>query len=345
MDNLLKDILETVAPSGYEAKMQNVIKNYTSSFSSISIDSAHNLYSTINLNSEFKVLMTAHSDEIGLVITNIKSNGTCSVRKVGGVKLPLYIGSKVHVLHNDVLVSGVIGINEGVFDSKITENSLFLDLGVDTKEEALKLVSIGDEIVIDSSYTLLNENRLVSRALDDKIGCYVITKALEKLSAKNTNNCVCACNTVCEETGLRGAYFASSKFKPNIAIAVDVTFTSDITGDPANTGDVSLGKGAAICHSSIIHKKLNSLLTKVATDNNIPVQYEVMIRGTGTDADKMHFTNEGVPVCLVSIPLRYMHSSVEMVDMRDVEACINLLVEFIVALNKDVDLTDLKYNI
>lgn len=345
MEKLLKDILNTVSPSGYEVDMQNVISNYTKIFADVKTDSAHNLYSTINTNSNFKVLMTAHSDEIGLVITHINSNGTCSVRRVGGIKPNLYIGVKVNVIHNGQLIKGIMGIKENVFESKIDDKSLFLDLGVDSKEDALKLVSIGDEIVVDSTFTLLNENRLSSRALDDKIGCYIITKVLEKLNERKTNNCVCACNTVCEETGLRGAYFASTNFKPDIAIAVDVTYTSDVTGDPSNTGDIRLGNGAAICHSSIIHKKLNSLLTKVAEENNIPVQYEVMIRGTGTDADKIHFTNKGVSVCLVSIPLRYMHSAVEMCDLRDVDACINLLVEFIDALNSEINLKDLKYNV
>ncbi len=345
MDKLLETILNTTAPSGYEANLQKEIRDYTKSFSNTKTDSFHNLYSIINEDKDFRVLMTAHADEIGLVITNINSNGTCSVRRVGGVKLSLYVGVRVNVLHNGSLVKGIMGIKNGVFESKVTEDSLFLDLGVDTKEEAMKLVSIGDELTLDTNTVLLNDNRLISRALDDKIGCYIITKALEELSKRKINNQVCACNTVCEETGLRGAYGASVNFKPNIAIAVDVTYTSDVTGNPADTGNVKLGGGAAICHSSIIHKKLNSLLTKVAVENKIDVQYEVMIRSTGTDADKIHFTNDGVPVCLVSIPLRYMHSGVEMCDLRDVNNCIKLLVEFISAINKDINLEDLEYNI
>lgn len=345
MDKLLTKILDTKTPSGYESNLQKEIQSFTKEFALTKTDSFHNLYSIINVDKEFKVLMTAHADEIGLVITNINSNGTCSVRKVGGVKLPLYIGSLVNILHDGKLVNGVMGIKNNVFDNKITENSLFLDLGVNSKEEAMKLVSIGDEIVLDTKTILLNDKKLVSRALDDKIGCYVVVKALEELSKRKINNQVCACNTVCEETGLRGAFAAAANFEPNIAIAVDVTYTSDVTGDPADTGMVSLGKGAAICHSSIIHKKLNSLLSKVAKENNIDVQYEVMIRGTGTDADRMHYTNKGVPVCLVSIPLRYMHSGVEMCDLDDVNSCIKLLVEFISSINSEIDLTDLEYKI
>lgn len=343
MDKLLKDILQTNTPSGYEASLQNVIRNYTKDFSNTKTDNFHNLYSIINEDKKFKVLMTAHADEIGLVITHINNNGTCSVRKVGGVNINLYVGVIVNVLHEGKNIKGVMGIKKDAFNN-ITENSLFLDLGVDTKEEAMKLVSIGDEITLDTQTIQLN-NRIVSRALDDKIGCYIITKALEKLSERKIDNQVCAATTVCEETGLRGAYAAASNFSPDIAIAVDVTYTSDVTGSPSDTGEVSLGKGAAICHSSIIHKKLNDLLKKVAIKNNIPVQFEVMIRATGTDADKMHFTNKGVPVCLVSIPLRYMHSGVEMADLVDVNACIDLLVEFITQINSKIDLTDLSYTI
>lgn len=344
MDKLLENILNTVAPSGYEAQLQNVIKDYTKGFSSVSTDTAHNVYSIINEENDFKVLMAAHSDEIGLVITRINNNGTCNVRKVGGINLNLYIGVNVYVLHNNTLVSGVMGIKEGAF-SNVTENTLFLDLGVDSLDDAAKLVSIGDEIVIDSKTVMLNDKRISARALDDKIGCYVITKTLEELSKRKIDNQVCSCTTTREEVGTQGAYFAAAKFKPNVAIAVDVTYTSDVTGDSANYGNVALGKGPAICHSAIIHKKLNSLLHKVADDNGIKYQTEVMVRSTGTDADKMHFTNEGVPVCLVSIPLRYMHSSVEMVDLDDVNNAIKLLVEFISKLNKELDLTDLKYSV
>lgn len=342
MDKLLKEILNTNAPSGYEANLQNVIQNYTKEFSNTKTDNFHNLYSTINEDKEFKVLMTAHADEIGLVITHINNNGTCSVRKVGGINLNLYVGVVVNVLHDNKIVKGVMGIKKDV--DKVTESSLFLDLGVSSKEEAMKLVSIGDELTL-STETLELNGKIVSRALDDKIGCYIITKALEKLSKRKIDNQVCACTTVCEETGLRGAFAASTNFNPNIAIAVDVTYTSDVTGNPSDTGEVSLGKGPAICHSSIVHKKLNSLLKQVSEEHKIPVQFEVMIRGTGTDADRMHYTNKGVPVCLVSIPLRYMHSGVEMADSKDVELCIDLLVEFISKLNNKIDLTDLKYTI
>ncbi len=342
MEKLLKDILNTNAPSGYEASLQNVVKNYTKDFATTKIDNFHNLYSIINEDKKFKVLMTAHADEIGLVITHINSNGTCSVRAVGGIKPMLYVGRIVNILHEGNVVKGVMGIKNNL--KEVTVKDLFIDLGVDSKEKAMNLVSIGDELTIDSNVVELND-KIVSKALDDKIGCYIITKALEKLSKKKINNQVCACTTVCEETGLRGAYAASVNFEPNIAIAVDVTYTSDVVGDASETGEVHLGKGPAICHSSIIHKKLNSLLQDVASKSDIPVQFEVMIRSTGTDADKIHYTNKGVPVCLVSIPLRYMHSSVEMADINDVENCINLLVEFISTINDKIDLTDLKYTI
>lgn len=345
MDKLLDDILNTVAPSGYEVELQKVIKSYTSKFAVTTTDSAHNLYSVINDNNKFKILMAAHSDEIGLIITKINGNGTCSVRQVGGIKPALYVGALVHILHNGKLIDGVMGIKNNALNSKVDVNHLFLDLGVDSYKEASELVSIGDEIVLNTKTVLLNDNRLVSRALDDKIGCYVITKALEELSKRSLETQVCSCTTTREELGTQGAFFAAVNFNPNIAIAVDVTYTSDVDGDASNYGEVSLGRGPAICHSGIIHKKLNSLLTSVSTKNNIPVQYEVMPRGTGTDADKIHFTNKGVSVCLVSIPLRYMHSGVEIVDMRDVENAIKLLVEFISELNSNIDLCDLSYTI
>lgn len=339
MDKLLKDILTTSTPSSYEGQLQKVIKDYTSKFAKTSNDNVNNLYSIINEDKEFKVLMTAHADEIGLVITKINHNGTCSVRRVGGVNLGLYIGVIVNILHDGKIIKGVMGVKDKVYSSTLSEDSLFIDLGVSSKEEAMKLVSIGDELTLQENCFMMN-NKIVSKALDDKIGCYVITKALEELSKRKINNQVCSCNTVCEETGLRGAFAASVNFNPDIAIAVDVTYTSDVTRNPADTGEVNLGGGAAICHSSIVHKKLNKLLTEAAVENNIDVQYEVMLRGTGTDADRMHYTNKGVPVCLVSIPIRYMHSGVEMADMDDVKSCINLLVEFITKINKDYDLTN-----
>lgn len=336
--DFLYTLLDTKSPSGYEYPLQEKICNYLKNTSEEVIKHhSGNVINIINKNSNMKVMLSAHADEIGLMITEIDSQGYCKLTSAGGVRPGSYVGQKVTVVTLDNrFVPGVIGVDKSSFDHKVEAKELFLDLGVDSKEEASKLVKPGDYVILDTTYKHLANNRFTSRALDDKIGCFIISEALRKAKEQNCKIGVYSLTSVGEETTMRGATFGPKIIKPNLAIIVDVTYTTDSHG--VGTGEVYLGKGPVLCHSTIVNKELNRLLEESAKRLDISLQYEIAVGRTGTDADKIFFTDDGIPCALISIPLRYMHSPSEICDLKDVEQIIDLIADFLVNLNEEQEL-------
>ena len=336
--NFLNKLLATDSPSGFEIKAQKLIKDYMGNYcDEFLTNHSGNLISVLNNNSKNKILLAAHIDEIGLMVTDIMPNGIIKVTNVGGIKANLYVGQRIKVLTLDgKTIYGVCDVARSSLESKISAEDLFINIGVDFKEEALKLVKPGDYVLLDASYRYINDERLVSKALDDKIGVFVILEALKKAKELKTSNTVYALTSVGEETTMRGASFAGFMVKPKLAIVVDVTFVTN-TPEDVGCGDVSLGLGPVLCHSTIVNRKINQVLEDVAKENNINIQYEIAVGRTGTDADRIYFTKDGIPTALVSIPLKNMHSISEMCDLKDVEAAIELIAKFILKLD-DIDL-------
>jgi endoglucanase len=175
---------------------------------------------------------------------------------------------------------------------------------------------------------------LCARGIDDRGGAFIVLEALKKAKQMGCKIGVYAATTVGEETTGRGAYWAASQVKPQVAIAVDVTYAQDYPGtDPAESGDVKLGGGPVICNGSMANRKVNELLKKCARENDIPYQVESFLGKTYTDADTMHFTGDGVVTALVSLPLRYMHSPSEVCQIKDVENAVNLLAHFLCSID------------
>ena len=200
------------------------------------------------------------------------------------------------------------------------------------------MVSVGDSVCADSQVRSLLNDRISSRALDDKAGAFVILEAAREAAQKGAQCGIYANTSVGEETTGRGAYFTGSQLSPSCAIIVDVTWASDCPGtDPGRSGDIRLGGGPVLCYSGIANKKMNALLEQAAKDLGISVQYEVAGENSYTDGDTMQNTGKGVPVTLVSIPLRYMHSSVEVADWKDIEECIDLIAQFLLMISADFD--------
>ncbi len=328
----LHKLLKTKSPSGYEMPMQTLVLDELKEVADEVIKHhSGNLVNIINPNSKESVLLSAHADEIGLMISTIDSEGYLHVAKAGGVRAFTYPGQKVTVVTLDGRhIPGVVGIGKGVGEKKIEVSDLFVDLGVDSKAEALALCKPGDYVIFDTEFKMLANNRITSRALDDKIGVFITSEALRQAKERQTKNGVYSLTSVGEETTLRGASFAGFIKKPSCAIIVDVTFTTDSHGP--GEGDVKLGGGPVLCESTIVNKEMNRLLREAAKRLNIPLQYEIAVGRTCTDADKIYFTEDGIPCALVSIPLRYMHSPAEVVDLKDVKMCIDLIAEFIVSL-------------
>lgn len=330
----LYELLSIPSPSGFEYKMQSKIMDYLKETSDkVYKHHSGNVINAINLDSKMKVLLSAHADEIGLMITDITSEGYCNVTSAGGIRPGSYVGQKVNVVCLDgKMIPGVIGVKSNSFDHKVEAKELFVDLGVDSKEEALKLVKPGDYVILDTKYMPLANDRFSSRALDDKIGCFIISEALKKAKEKKAKVGIYSLTSVGEETTMRGAAFGPKMVSPSMALIVDVTFTTDTHG--VGTGSVKLGGGPVLCHGSIVNKEINHLLEESAKRLGIEVQYEIAVGRTGTDADRIYFTDAGIPCALISIPLRYMHSPSEICDMKDVEQIIDLIADFLVNLDE-----------
>lgn len=329
----LKDLLETPSVSGHEEKLQQKALEFGRQFAQRQLtDPVGNAISVVNPQAECRVLLCGHVDEIGFVVTHIDGEGRLHLAKAGGVRCKLYLGSQVQIWHDGSMVSGVIVANSDLLKKEsIDASDLLVDIGASSQEEARNVVSVGDSVCTDTQVKELLNDCFTARALDDRTGAFVVLEAAKRAAEKGAAVGIYAATTVGEETTGRGAYYASSKIKPTCALAVDVTWASDAPGeDPAATGEVKLGGGPVLCMGSGVNKPMNALLKQTAAELGMDVQWEIATGRTGTDGDIASLTCEGVPMALVSIPLRYMHSSIEVGNWRDLEDCIELISEFLV---------------
>ncbi|MRH44776.1 M20/M25/M40 family metallo-hydrolase [Aquibacillus halophilus] len=332
--DFLLELLRTPSPSSMEMEIQKKWINYVTPFADeIITDNAGNAIGVLNKDANFKVLLAGHCDEIALVINRIDEQGYLHFDKMGGINPKAAIGMKVIIEGFSGAITGVIGVNAqhhgGIKDDFGLED-LFIDCGAKSKEEMDKYVQIGDLAVYKREPELLMDRYIAGRGLDNRTGAFIVAEVLRRLSEKKINVGVYAASTVNEETNMGGAYFAAAGIEPTVAIACDVTFATDYPGVNKNKhGDIRLEKGPVLAKGAPINLKMNKLLEKAARSLNMNVQYELTPRNTGTDADKMRLTGRGVPVSLVSLPLRYMHSPVETASTKDIDEEIDLLVKMI----------------
>ena len=336
----LKELLLTPSVSGYEEPLQKKALAFGKEFAHEQItDSVGNAITVVNPEAACKVLLCGHADEIGFIVTHVQENGMVRLSKSGGVRSGLYVGTPMQIIHEGKKVEGVIATyDELVKKGDVDVKDLILDIGADSKEEALKYVAVGDPVCADTTVHELVGDKVSGRGLDDRSGAFIVLEAAKYAAAKGASCGIYAATTVGEETTGRGAFYAAGRVKPTCCIAVDVTWASDAPGtDAASSGDIHLGKGPVLCMSSLVNKKMNALLKKVAEENDIPVQWEVAAGRTFTDGDTVNLSGIGVPTALISIPLRYMHSSVEIASWQDIEKCIQLLGEFLLRMNEEFD--------
>ena len=335
----LYEMLDTMSVSGNEIGLQKkVIKEMTPYADEIRTDCTGNVICVLNPDADFKVLLAGHIDEIGLIVTHIQSDGLLKVAKAGGIRAHAYPGHQVMIHHGDVQVPGVVILNDAM-KGDIKDKDLYIDIGAKDAADARKYVEEGDPVHLHTYHLPLQNGLLCARAIDDRGGAFIVLEALKKAKSMGCEVGVYAATTVGEETTMRGAYWAASKVRPDVAIAVDVTYAQDYPGtDPAESGDVKLGAGPVICNSSIANRKVNELLKKCAKENDIPYQVESFLGRTGTDADKMHQSADGVVTALLSLPLRYMHAPSEVCQIRDIEHAVNLLANFLCTINRDINL-------
>ena len=333
----LYEMLDTMSVSGHEITLQKkVIREMTPYADEIRTDYTGNVVCVLNPEADFKVLLAGHIDEIGLIVTHICADGLLKVAKAGGIRPSVYPGHQVMI--GEKKIPGVVILNDNL-KGDIKDKDLYIDIGAKDAADARQYVEEGDPVHLHTYHLPLQNGLLCARAIDDRGGAFIVLEALKKAREMGCKIGVYVATTVGEETTMRGAYWAASKVKPDVAIAVDVTYAQDYPGtDPAESGDVKLGGGPVICNSSIANKKVNDLLKKCAKENDIPYQVESFLGRTGTDADKMHQSCDGVTTALLSLPLRYMHSPSEVCQISDVEYAVNLLANFLCTIHRDTNL-------
>ncbi|MBQ9827286.1 MAG: M20/M25/M40 family metallo-hydrolase [Lachnospiraceae bacterium] len=339
--DFLFDLLTTGSVSGYEAELEKKIFDYMQDKADeVTVDELGNVTAAINTTADFKVMLAGHADEIGLMVTAVGSDGALMVTDIGYVYTNTYPGHKVRIYtKNGIIYGAVANSRETSKNQELKASDLRIDIGAKDKDDALRYVEPGDTVTFDTDVREMLNGCITGRALDDRIGAYIVMEALAKANEKGVSVGCYSAATTGEETTGNGGYFTASRVKPNIAIAVDVTYTSDNCGiSDAVTGDIAVGKGPVICNNPSIHKKLNSLLRDCAKKLDMAVQIEAAKGRTGTDGDTMHKTGIGVPFALVSIPVRYMHNPDEVASLKDIQDCIDLLAEFFASCTPDMDL-------
>jgi endoglucanase len=343
--DFLKALIDSHSPSGFEKEAAKIWKERTSEFADdVRVDVHGNVIGSLNAKGAPKVMLAGHVDEIGYMIKYVDNDGYLYFSAIGGIDPHLMPGQRVWIKGKKGNVLGIIGrkpihLLEGEERNKISKiENLWIDIGSKDKKESMSRVSIGDPAIPAVGFEVLNGTKVIGRGYDDRGGAFVVSEVMRILSEEKFQASVYGVATVQEEIGLRGAHTSAYGINPDIGIAVDVTFATDVPGvDKKQLGEMKIGSGPVIARGPNINHKVFELLVKAAEKEKIPYQIEGISRGTGTDANVMQLTRSGVATGLVSIPNRYMHTPVELVDLKDLENTAKLIAAFIKRLDKKTD--------
>ncbi|PTY04663.1 peptidase M42 [Opitutaceae bacterium EW11] len=340
----LTELLHARSPSGYEFEAQKVFDEYVKSTADeYAKDAMGNRLATLNPRGDPVLMFAGHMDELGLIVTFINKEGFLYFDTIGGHDRVMIPGRRVVIQTANGPVKGVTGkraihLMDEADRKKVPErHEIWIDIGAKSKKDALERVAIGDVATYDHEFELIHGSIGTARAFDNKVGAYIVGETLLRLSKQRKKLAakIVSVATAQEEIGVRGATTAVYSVNPHIAVAIDVSHATDHPDcDNRKFGESKLGGGPLICRGPNINPKVLKGLVKAAEKAGIAYQYEADPRPTGTDARALQMGRGGVATGLVSIPLRYMHTPSEMVDLEDVEACVKLLVEYALSLEK-----------
>jgi len=311
------------------------------------VDNYGSVYGIINPEASYKVVIEAHADEIAWYVNYIDDKGYIYLIRNGGSDPMIAPSMRAKIHTKNGIVNGIFGwpaihLRKGSFKPEANLESIFIDVGAENKQEVLDMgIHIGTIVTFESSFSLSDNGKFYSgRALDNRVGGFMIAQVarLLKENKKKLPFGLYIVNAVMEEVGLRGAQMVAEKIKPNCAIITDVAH--DTTTPMIKTkelGEYKCGRGPMLALAPSVHNKLLKLLVDTAEENKIPYQLEGNSRGTGTDTDAFAFSNEGVPSALLSLPMRYMHTTVETVAKKDVEDCIKLFYHTLLKIENNHD--------
>lgn len=336
----LQELMNCSGPSGFEEETAKVFGTYLREFADqVTVDVMGNTIGVINPNGKYRVMLAGHYDEIGFQVVYISDEGLIYFRRNGGIDNATVPGSEVEILTASGRIPGVIGkkpihlVKSKERDTVLELDDLWIDIGAENKKAALKLVTIGDPITIRSNFKRLSKNRIMSKGMDDKIGAFIVAEVLRTLNLwrHELNVEVCGVGTVQEELGLRGATTSCFDINPKVGFAIDVGFATDIPGiSKTMLGEIKLGNGPELNRNADNNPILGRMLRDVAKKHKIKYQEAASRYASGgTDTAQMQMTRAGVATALLSVPNRYMHTPVEICDLRDVESTIDLLVKTI----------------
>ena len=334
--DLLISLLEAPGPSGHEDAAARVWRDAAGAFAEVSSDTLGTSFARVRAadgGADRSLALVGHIDEIGVAITELEDGGLLRVTTIGGISPDMLVGQRVRFLTRDGEVIGAVGRRrlspEQARDRPRLEHAdLHVDIGVRSRDEAEALVRVGDAGVWAGPPVELPGGRLLSRALDNRLGAYIVLEAAKRIaSGGGAAVDVVAVAAVQEEIGLYGARTSAYGLDPLAAVVVDVTPATDTPGgEPRLAGRIELGSGTMIGRGPTLNRRLTDLLSDVAAAQQIPHAFEVYSASTSTDADEVHRSRSGVPTALLSIPTRYLHSPVELCDLADVEAAVRLIV-------------------
>lgn len=342
--NILKELVETPSVSGFEQSVSYKIESFLKDYcESIKRDKLGNLiaYKKGTSKNPIKIMLAAHMDEIGLMVKDIDEFGFIRFTNVGGVDQRTLLAQEV-IIHGKKDLLGIIATKAPHLQSAderkkaVKIEDMLIDIGL-SKIDAEKIITIGDSITINRQMIPLQENVVAGKALDDKAGVAAIIECFKELKKLHHQCDVYGVATVQEEVGTRGAMVSTFQISPDIGIAVDVGFGK--TPELSNDDTLDVGKGPGIGFGANIHPKIHKRLKKISKEYNIPYQVELSPGNSGTDAQSMQITQSGVATAVLSIPLRYMHTSVETIDITDIKNTGKLLAYFISSLD-DEDLEE-----
>ncbi len=335
-EKFLEKYLNNPSPTGQEIEGQKLWLEYIKPYiDEWHVDNYGTAYGVINPGKDFRVVIEGHADEISWMVHYISEDGFIYVIRNGGSDHIIAPSKRVNLHGDKGIVKGLFGwpaihLRRGE-DAKLTPKleNIFVDVGAKDQDEVLEMgIHVGTILTFEDPFMVLNNRYYVGRALDNRMGGFCIAEVARLIKENKVELpfSLYVVNSVQEEIGLRGAQMVAASIKPDVAIVTDVTHdTSTPMISKKKHGDVSSGKGPSITYAPAVQPKLLELIIKTAEENEIPLQREASSRSTGTDTDAFAYSNGGVPSALISLPLRYMHTTVEMAHKEDVESVIRLI--------------------
>ncbi len=343
----LYNYLDNASPTGFEASGQQIWLDYLKPYiDDFIVDTYGTAVGVINPGQDYKVVIEAHSDEISWFVNFISEDGYIHVRRNGGSDAAIAPSMRVNLHTDKGAVPGVFGwpaihVRDIAKDQVPKVHELFIDVGATKKEEVLAMgIHVGTVVTFADGLTELNGKYYVGRALDNRIGGYMIAEVARRLKEKKKKlpYTLYVVNAVQEEIGLRGAEMIVRRLKPDLAIITDVTHdTQSPMYNKKEQGDLRCGNGPVICYGPAVQNNVRDLLIRVAEEKKIAFQRQAVSRSTGTDTDSFAYATEGVASALISLPLKYMHTTVETVHKEDMGNVIDLIYEVLLTLKGNED--------